>query len=450
MLDLSLRECADVLNAELIGGDVEFSSVSTDTRTLKTGQLMVALVGEKFDAHEKIDAEVASKAAGFVVQRQLPFSQPQLVVQDTLRALGDIARVWRNRISAPVVAITGSNGKTTVKEMTAAILRECGKVFYTQGNLNNEIGLPLSVLSIDKRHEFVVLELGANHAGEIDYLTHIAKPLVALVNNAGPSHLEGFGSLDGVAHAKAEIYNGLSDNGVAIINADDHYAPLWRECIGEHRMLSFGVEERADVTGRKMSGDVVQIVFEGQSVEFFLPLPGQHNLMNALAAASAGLAVGASLEQIAQGLSKIQATRGRLEFKAGRHGIQLLDDSYNANPASLQAGLDVLCDAADGRRICVLGEMRELGDRAAQMHRSMGAAAREQGVDLLFSLGTFATELAEGFGVGARAFDDIDELIEALDDTLTDGDWVLVKGSRGARMERVVQALIVDQQEGNR
>lgn len=442
MFELSLQQCAKAMGARLVGEDVHFSSVSTDTRRIEPGDVFVALIGERFDAHDLIDQSLASTASALVVNRELDADVPQLVVADTLRALGDIARQWRKQLAVPVVAITGSNGKTTVKEMTAAILRQRGNVFATRGNLNNEIGLPLSLLSTQDSHDFVVLELGANHAGEIAYLTDIAKPIVALVNNAGPSHLEGFGSLDGVATAKGEIYSGLGDKGVAIINADDRYADQWRGLAADRRILTFGFDQSADVRGELSDSGELTIHHAGHSISLNLPLRGRHNAMNALAASAATIAVETSLETVAAGLKSVRATSGRLEFKRGVSGAEIIDDSYNANPGSLQAGLQVLCDNPAGRTWCVLGDMRELGDEASLLHRQMGRSARQLGVGHLCAVGEFATDLVAGFGQEGRAFESVETLIDWLAANLRDTDRVLVKGSRGARMERVVTALV--------
>lgn len=442
MIELSLQSCADAMGAQLIGDDVQFSSVSTDTRTLKHGDLFVALVGEYYDAHEKIDADVVRNASAVVVQSALDKDVTQLLVADTLVALGDIARQWRQFVRVPIIAITGSNGKTTVKEMTAAILRQCGEVFATRGNLNNEIGMPLSLLSTRDEHDFVVLELGANRGGEIEYLANIARPLVALVNNAGPAHLEGFGSLDGVANAKGEIYSGLLDRGIAIINVDDHYARQWRKSAGDKTIIGFGFGESADLRGHITPRDELCITYRGESVSLTLPFPGKHNVMNALAAAAAAIAVGASLGDVVAGLASVKPTCGRLEFKTAICGALVIDDSYNANPESLRAALDVLCAGTGGSTWCLLGDMRELGKQAVSWHREMGTTAKRLGVDNLFAIGEFADATASGFGPAGRAFSSFDSLVDTLQQVLQKGDRVLVKGSRGARMERVVDSLV--------
>ena len=442
MSELSLQACARATGGRLVGNDVRFSRVSTDTRTLEDDELMVALVGERFDAHDMIDQDLADRACALLVSRTLPLKTSQLLVPDTLRALGDIARLWRAQLDVPVVAITGSNGKTTVKEMTASILRERGKVFATHGNLNNEIGVPLSVFAANETHDFIVLELGANHAGEIAYLTGIANPQVAVVNNAGPSHLEGFGSLQGVADAKGEIYTGLPADGTAVVNVDDPFARQWAGMAGNRRLITFGMQNAADVSGELIEPGVLRIRWDGQTVDVALPLPGTHNAMNCLSAAGIALALDTPLDAVAAGLEKVEASSGRLNFRRGLGGSRVIDDTYNANPASLQAGLRVLRDKAEVRAVCVLGNMRELGEEATRMHRAVGEFARDIGIDELYCTGDLAREAAIGFGDETRAFDDIDALITALRASLNESDWVLVKGSRGARMERVVEAIV--------
>ena len=446
---LSLRECAVAINAQhgnalLKGGDTRFSRVSTDTRTLESGDVFVALMGENYDAHDKIDARVIAKASALVVQKIIDTGGrkiPQLLVQDTCVALGCIASRWRSKFNIPVVAITGSNGKTTVKEMVAKILSQGSAVFATQGNLNNDIGLPLSILSTQSQHQYAVYELGANHLGEIAYLTQIAAPDVALINNAGAAHLEGFGSLDGVAEGKGEIYSGLGQHGIAIVNADDAYAAQWLALNRGRRTMTFAMRADADVCAAFDRGELT-LSYRQNTVSLRLPLSGQHNAMNALSAAAVCLALGLSLEEIARGLVAVRAASGRLEFKRTLHGSELIDDSYNANPSSLKAGLAVLCDKPPGATWCVLGDMNELGDQAVQIHRQMGADAKSLKVDRFFVVGQYASHMAQGFGTDAQVFDSVDSLIEALSNALTASDRVLIKGSRGAKMERVVDALV--------
>ena len=385
----------------------------------------------------------------------LPFIIPAFAVAYVFRFFfhpanglvnGLLAAAWRARHTMPLVAVTGSNGKTTVKEMIAAILAQRGPLLVTQGNLNNDIGVPLSLLRLDPAHRHAVIEMGANHSGEIAYLTRIARPTVALITNAGPAHLEGFGGIEGVAHAKGEIYQGLSADGIAVVNADDVYAPLWRELVGAHRMMTFGLKNLSDVRAEwraEAGGSLLQLSTPAGGVQIKLPLPGRHNVMNALAAAAAALAAGAALADIKNGLEAMQPVHGRLEPAPGINGAELIDDTYNANPASLQAALDVLAACAT-RKWLVLGDMGELGEDAAALHEQAGEKARAAGVEALYATGVLSCHAVRTFGAGALHFANHTGLIAALTKQLeheTGGVTILIKGSRSARMEDVVAAL---------
>jgi UDP-N-acetylmuramoyl-tripeptide--D-alanyl-D-alanine ligase len=342
------------------------------------------------------------------------------------------------------VAVTGSNGKTTVKEMIAAILGRRGPVLATQGNLNNEIGVPLTLARLSREHQGAVIEMGANHAGEIAYLTALAKPGIAVITNAGPAHLEGFGSLEGVASAKGEVLSGLPDDGVAIVNADDVFAGKWRALAAPHRVIDFGLTEGADVQATWQpdgEGSQVCIVAGGESIELKLALPGKHNVMNALAAVAAGIALDIGLDDIAAGLTSMCGVQGRLQVKARADGLCVIDDTYNANPASLNAALDVLA-RMKGERWLVLGDMAELGEDAVALHRRVARVAQQAGVTRLYGLGELGTVAADAFGAGGIAFNDRTELEAELALHAGPGDTVLVKGSRRMGMEHVVQALL--------
>ncbi|MDE2089152.1 MAG: UDP-N-acetylmuramoyl-tripeptide--D-alanyl-D-alanine ligase, partial [Gammaproteobacteria bacterium] len=337
MNGMTLSEAARLIEARHIGADAVFTAVSSDTRNLENGDLFVALRGHSFDGHEFIGQARERGACAAVVSRDLPASLPLLLVADTRLALGRLAAGWRARTDIPVVAVTGSNGKTTVKEMTAAILARRGQVLATRGNLNNDIGVPLTLLRLRPEHRHAVIEMGANHPGEIAYLTRLAQPTVALITNAGPAHLEGFGDVAGVARAKGEIYGGLRREGVAVINADDAHAGLWRELTRKHRVLTFGLNTAADVTvlqAQDQADTRVRLQTPAGQVDVALPLPGRHNVMNALAATAAALACGAALQDVKQGLESMQPVSGRLQSHAGPHGARNIDDTYNANPAS--------------------------------------------------------------------------------------------------------------------
>lgn len=442
---LHLQEIADVLGGRLLGTDGAFDGVGSDTRTLQPGQLFVALQGPSFDGHDYVAAAAARGAVAALVAREVKTELPQVVVADTLAALGELATQWRARFDIPVIEITGSNGKTTVKEMLAAILGQRYEVLATYGNLNNEIGLPRTLLQLDNRHQAAVIEAGASKPGDIAYLTRIAMPVVAVLTNAAGAHLAGFGSLESVARSKGEIFEELGEGGTAIINADDAFAGLWRGQAGIHRVLSFALDAEADVCGRWRAGDALQITTPQGELSVNLPLPGRHNAMNALAATAAALAVGSSLDDIRTGLESLHPVPGRLCWKAGVNGARILDDTYNANPASLLAALEVLA-GTQGERCLVLGDMAELGGEAAALHASAGRHAFDAGVIRLYAVGELSRFAVDAFteqGSGrAWHFASQRELIEHLQTDLHAGCFLLVKGSRSAHMEHVVDALM--------
>ena len=438
-----LTTAAGWLNAKLQGADVEFFGVSTDSRSIEPGMLFVALHGPNHDGHDHLEQAHAAGAVAALVERPLAIDMPQLVVADTRLALGQLAAAWRRQLQTPLVAVTGSNGKTTVKEMCAAILSRAGSTLATRGNLNNDIGVPLTLLRLSQEHRFGVIEMGANHAGEIAYLTQLAAPQVAIITNAAPAHLEGFGSVEGVARAKGEIFSGLSDNGVAVINADDDYAGLWRELSSGSRTLCFGLAKPADVGARGLGdvhGSELEVLTPLGSFHLNLPLAGRHNIMNALAAITAALALNIDFSDIAAGLESLSVVKGRLTMRAGLNGATILDDSYNANPASLHAGLEVLASCR-GVRLLALGDMGELGDNAEALHRQAGNDARAMGIDGLYATGRLSRRASEAFGENGHFYEQQQQLVEALLPQLNKEVTVLVKGSRSSRMERVVEAL---------
>jgi len=445
MIWLQLSEIARMAQGRLVGDDSTVESVTTDTRALQPGQLFVALAGPRFDGHDFVAGLDPTQAAGALLAREMRTSLPRVVVDDTLTALQRLAAAWRRQSKATVVALTGSNGKTTVKEMIAAILIEEGEVLATRGNLNNHIGVPLTLLSIRPKHAFAVVEMGANHAGEIAALTAIAKPDIALVTNAGAAHLEGFGSIDGVARAKGEIFAGLGDYGTAVINADDAYADYWRSRVEARTCLTFGLDANADVSARGIDDQTLHLVTPAGDTKIRLALPGRHNVRNALAAAAVAIAAGSGLVSIRTGLEKVTQVRGRLVPREGVHGARLLDDSYNANPGSFAAALEVLI-AQPGAHWLVLGDMAELGASGEALHRMVGDLARDSHVARLFALGKLSRAAADAFGAGAAHFESRAALIEALHDALgadaSAGINVLIKGSRSMRMEQVVEALL--------
>ena len=445
-----LSEAAAMLGVALTGADAAVLRVSTDSRNLKPGDLFIALRGAKFDGGTYAAQALRQGAVGVVLDaHQAPDVSPAIRVEDTRLALGKLAAAWRNRFSLPIIAITGSNGKTTVKEMLAAILRaEAGTedaVLATAGNFNNDIGLPLMLLRLTASHRYAVLEMGMNHLGEIDYLTRLARPDVALINNAQAAHVGLLGSVAEIARAKGEIFHGLSAHGTAIINADDGHFALWREANVGRRVLSFGLDQEADIRGEYQPegyGARLTITTAEARIDLQLQVPGKHNVRNALAAAAAALALGIAPAHIIAGLSSFTGVKGRLQKQPALHGSTIIDDTYNANPDSVLAALKVL-SLFPGKKILVLGDMGELGAEAAALHAQMGLAAQQAGVDKLFALGAQSREAVAAFGPGAMHFERIQELLADLENELTADTTVLVKGSRFMQMERVVTSFVV-------
>ena len=453
---MDLQDAALATGGTAVGGQVLFSSVSTDSRAIRPGQLFVALRGDRFDGHDYVAAVAAQGAVAAIVDKAWaaanPVPLPLLIVDDTRLGLGRLAAGWRNRFELPLIGVTGSNGKTSVKEMCAAILRAQARfdgldpdlaVLATQGNLNNDIGLPLMLLRLSGNHRAAVIEMGMNHPGEIGYLTRLAAPTVALVNNAQRAHLQGMGSVNEVAREKGAIYEGLSADGVAVINADDAFAGYWKALNAGREILTFGLSAGADVTARCTShgfaSDLVLTTPQGEA-RFRLQVPGLHNVRNALAASAACLAAGASLDAVADGLGTYTGTPGRLHLRKGAHGAVVIDDSYNANPDSMRAGIAVLA-ATPGRKILVIGDMGEIGEQSFQYHDEIGGYAKSEGVDFLFGLGEMSEVAARNFGEGGFHFSKVDDLVAALKAELNEDTVVLVKGSRFMKMERVVDAI---------
>ena len=448
---MSLAQSAEAVNGKMIGANVEFDGVTTDTRRAGQGDLFVALVGPNFDGHDFISQAQAAGAVAALVSRKMNTELPYVVVDDTRIALGKLAAYWREQFSNPLVAVTGSNGKTTVKEMIASILGQSGPVCVTRGNLNNDIGVPLTLLSIQSTHRYAVVEMGMNHLGEISYLSSLAKPNVAVITNAAEAHLEGLGSVEKVAEAKGEIFDGAPDDAVAILNADDAYFDYWRSRIGNRRFISFGIDNDADFSADYESVEDGMKMFlkcsEG-GIEMKLPLYGKHNVMNALAASAAAVAAGSSLADIKNGLEKLRSVAGRLEVKHGINGARVLDDTYNANPASVAAGLQVLRES-QGERILVLGDMAELGDAAGGIHARVGELARRVGADRVFGYGPFSKQAVDHFGKGGKHFEERKALIDELRKCMKPDVTVLVKGSRKMQMEQVVDQITVDGKAAN-
>lgn len=441
---LLLGEAAALCDAQARGDDVLLQGVSTDTRNIEAGNLFVALHGDHFDGHDFLAQAFAKGAAAAMIDQDCASVAPVLCVSNTREALGRLATGWRRRFKLPVAAVTGSNGKTTVRSMITAICSQQHRVLATIGNLNNDIGLPLTLLRLSADDQMAVLELGANHAGEIAYLTELAAPDVAVVTNASAAHLEGFGTLEGVARAKGELFSGLAADGIAVINADDRFATLWHTLAGPRRVITFGLQNPADVSAQcQMHDGRTEMVldYQQQRIPLHLPVPGRHNVMNALAASAVAIALELPISVIKAGLESMQAVPGRLQIHTGLHGSRVIDDTYNANPASLAAALDVLA-GFPGRHVLVLGDMAELGPNAEALHEESGRLAHHKAVDALFALGPLSAAAVRGFTGSAQHFEDHAALIAALREQLGPEVTVLIKGSRRMQMDRVVRALL--------
>jgi UDP-N-acetylmuramoyl-tripeptide--D-alanyl-D-alanine ligase len=446
MRPMTLAELQEPLAAQLHGVDQPFSGVSTDSRTVQRGDLFVALRGEHFDGHDYVAQVLQQGAAAALVTTKVSAAIPQLQVADTQRALGLLGAYNRKLYNGPLVAITGSSGKTTVKNMVHAVLSQRGETLATAGNLNNEIGVPLTLLRLRPGLDFAVVEMGAAKAGDIDWLCELAKPTVSLLLNAMPAHLQGFGSVDGVAAAKGEIFDRLGNSDVAVINADQRWAKQWRKRAGAATVLDFGLQQPAAISARNVQGrDVEGSSFTVSTPEgemaMRLSLPGLHNVANALAAVAVGLACGLSLTEIRDGLESLQPVDGRLRALRAAHGATVIDDCYNANPGSVRAAIDLLA-ACPGRRTLILGAMRELGDDSVALHKEIGEYARTSGIDQLWGVGPELAVSVDAFGVNGRHFEDRAAVLPALEGEFGEEDTVLIKGSRSAGMEQILHALV--------
>lgn len=459
----TLNMVAQSVNGTLIGSDRSFDSISTDTRSLQSGQLFFALRGERFDAAEFVVEASRRGAAGAVVEVPQAVDIAQVKVADTRIALGALAASWRGQFDVPVIAVTGSTGKTTVKEMIAAILcRHFGaadKVLATAGNLNNEIGLPLTTLRLRAGHAAAVLEMGAGRRNDIATLAAIAAPTIGIVTNAGAAHLEGFGSEQAVAETKGELFTSLGVNAVAVINRDDRYFEMWCRLAAPARIVSFGCDETADIVAEAVQETVTAEGFElsfdvreaSDLYRIKLPMVGRHNVLNALGAIAVTRAAGASWESIRAGLAAIENVAGRLRTITVRGGVRVIDDTYNANPVSVAAAIRVLA-GLDDRAWLVLGDMAELGERSEQLHAEIGRQAKAAGVERLYTYGALARAAAASFGDDGQAFSERKALTAALDEAVSRaadrgkgrGLTILIKGSRCMRMEKLVQALAAE------
>jgi UDP-N-acetylmuramoyl-tripeptide--D-alanyl-D-alanine ligase len=443
--NFSLSELAARLQGQLKGGDANFDAVSIDSRTLASGQLFVAIRGERFDGHQFI-AEAARKGAcGAVVEDFAGDGIPQLRVADSLQALGRLGNLNRQRSQAKVAAVTGSQGKTTVKEMLGAILSKAGDTWVTRGNLNNAIGVPLNLIGLEARHRYGVFELGANAAGEIAYSVALVEPAVVILTNATPTHLEGFGSLDGVVRAKGEIIDGLAEGGVAVLNADDPHFNVWAKRAAGRKLVSFGGAEGATYRASEVA------IGSGGRVQFDLHTPrgvaraslqvlGRHNAMNAAAAAAAAMELGMDLDTVIRGLASVRSVRGRMCLLPGQDGATVIDDSYNASPNSFRAAIDLLAEYR-GRRYLIMGDMAEMGSESAAAHAEVGTYARTRGIDGLWATGNLSRLAVDAFGSGGRLFSDQQAMVMACRGILEPSVTLLIKGSRSAAMDKVAEQL---------
>lgn len=442
-----LSEVATATGGKLMGEDREFTRVNQDTRRLGREEFFIAIKGENFDGHDFIPQAEKLGAAGALVQRQVDSKLPQVLVQDTRKALGLYGAAWRRRFPLKLVGVTGSSGKTTLKEMIASILKVSGTTLATRGNLNNDIGMPLTLLELDASCRYAVIEMGTNHPGEIGYLAELAAPDVGVITNAGPAHLEFLRDLAGVAKEKGAIYTQLAAGGIAVINADDSYAPLWREMAGKHSIRTFGFAPTADF--HPAPGSLQQdasgswrfrLVSPMGEADLAVSLPGRHNVGNALAAAASATAAGATLAEVREGLAQAPVTAGRLIVGEGINGSRLIDDTYNANPLSLNAAAEFAISLG-GHAWLALGDMGELGPSTERLHAESGARLRALGIERLYATGPMSRHAVEAFGNEARWFESQEALSRALRSELKSGVTLLVKGSRSMRMERVVDAL---------
>ncbi|WP_236235247.1 UDP-N-acetylmuramoyl-tripeptide--D-alanyl-D-alanine ligase [Pseudomonas faucium] len=443
---MTLSQLTTALGARQVGADASFTGVSIDSRSVGAGQLFVALAGPRFDGHDYLADVKAKGAVAALVEREVAgVDLPQLVVADSRLALGQLGALNRAAFDKPVVAITGSSGKTTVKEMLASILRTRGLVHATRGNLNNDLGAPLTLLEIAAEHSAAVIELGASRIGEIRYTVGLTQPQVVVINNAGTAHVGEFGGPEKIVEAKGEILEGLGEGGIAILNLDDKAFATWKARAGTHKVISFARKDvRADFYATGIGRDArgcpsFRLHGAGDSVGVQLNVLGEHNVSNALAAAAAAHAVGLSLSGIAAGLNAVQPVKGRTVAQIAANGVRVIDDSYNANPTSMCAAIDILAGFS-GRTVLVLGDIGELGQWAEEGHRQVGDYARGK-VDALYAVGTNMAHAVKAFGANGRHFATQAELIEAVQAETASDTTILIKGSRSAAMENVVAAL---------
>lgn len=446
---MMLSEIASALNASIKGADVNITSVGTDSRSIVSEQLFVAIKGQHFDGNDFAPEAIKLGAAAALISDEHSNASPAILVKDTRIALGTLAHYWRNQFTLPVVAVTGSNGKTTVKEMIASILHLAkGNVLATKGNLNNDIGVPLTLLNLRSEHRCAVIEMGMNHLNEIRYLSNLARPQVAVVNNAGTAHIGELGSREAIAQAKGEIFEGLGADGTAVINADDDFVAYWFSLNQGRNIITFGLEKSADVTAEYTSRDThthIRLKTPEGAIAFDMKALGKHNVSNALAASAVAVALGIPNQLIAEGLAAFNAVQGRLYFYTGHQQATVIDDTYNANPDSMKAAIDVLVtqgNAAAKKLIFVMGDMAELGHQSSAMHVEVGQYAKAKNLTHLFSFGDMSQQASTVFGRGGQHFTSLDALVAAIKAEMQVDTCVLVKGSRSMKMERIVNAIV--------
>lgn len=444
--NIRLRDIAEQLNAELHGTDALMTGSKIDSRKIEQGDLFIALPGKNTDGHDYIEQARLAGACGALVNRHIPDELPQIVVADVVKAYGQIARFCREKSQARIVAVTGSNGKTTLKEMIASILGQCGRVLATAGNLNNELGVPLTLTRLNENYDFAVIEMGANHAGEIANLVAMAEPDVAVINNVGAAHLEGFGSLQGVAEAKGEIFSGLKAEGMGVINMDMPYLDTWKHILGARQYKSFGLQQPADITALDLqlsvTGSHFMVRLDGVCHFISLPLPGIHNVSNALAAIAVCSALDIAPEAIVKGLAAIKSVPHRLQLRQAVNNSLVLDDTYNANPGSFSQALQTLMQFP-GAHWLVLGDFGELGPESATIHQQLGRDARAAGVQKLFTVGQQSQLATVAFGDNAKHFNDKSQLEAELKNTLNKDVACLIKGSRFMKLDLLADALSI-------